>query len=124
MALLATQYVASLQHSRFDFVLAIGRMTGRLVLGHDFPGAAFVFPVLVGAWLGSLLGFLSRRLLRILPRLLFFCLFLPILLLFVQALVVQRFAPGVAGSLPLGPLVAGTIVYAVFVAVVSPVRLH
>jgi len=124
MMLLTTEYVAYLGHSRFDFVVASERLAARLFGGLRFPGVAFVLPVIAGAALGALLGFMSRRLLRILPRLLFFCLFLPILLLFVQAIIVRRVAPGVEESMPLGPLAAGTIVYAIFIAVVSPVRLR
>lgn len=122
--LLAAQFVAYLGRSRFDFVLGSERLVARLVGGHVFPGAAFALPVVGGTVMGALLGFLSRRLLRILPRLLFFCLFLPILLLFVQAIVIRRFAPALEQSVPLGPLAAGTVVYAIFVAVVSPIRLR
>lgn len=120
--LLAAQYVAFMRHERVDFVRASERLAVSLLHSQGFPGAAFAVPVGAGAALGVVLGYLSRRLLRVLPRLLFFCLLLPILLLAALAVVVARVGPGAAGSVPLSPLFAGALVYATFLAVVSPLR--
>ncbi len=120
--LLAAQFVAFMMHERVDFVRASERFAVSLLHGRTFPGVAFVLPVVAGAAVGVVLGYLSRRLLRVLPRLLFFCLLLPILLLFVLAVVAGRGAPAASGSVPLSPLVAGALVYATFLAVVSPLR--
>jgi hypothetical protein len=124
VALLAAQFIAYVGHLRFDLVSASRAFVVRVLQGHEFPGAAFVFPVVGGAVLGATLGYLSRRLLRVLPRLLFFSLFLPILTIFFYAIVIRRFAPGLADSLPFAPLAFGSLVYGSFIAVVAPTKVQ
>jgi hypothetical protein len=124
MMLLAAQFVAFVQHSRYDFVVLSGSLAKRVAMGRDFPGQAFVLPVAGGVVLGAVLGYLSRRLIRVVPRLLFFGLLLPIIAIFVHAFVVRRLAPGVAETLPFGPVAAAALVYGVFLAVVSPLRVR
>jgi hypothetical protein len=122
MMLLAAQFVVFMQHSKYDFIVLSGSLAKRVTMGREFPGQAFVLPVVGGLILGALLGYLSRRLIRVVPRLLFFGLLLPVIAIFVHAFVVRRLAPGVAETLPFGPFALGALVYGVFLAVVSPLR--
>jgi hypothetical protein len=124
MMLLAAQFVAYMQHSKYDFVVLSASAAKRVAMGKVFPGQAFVLPVVCGVVLGALLGYMSRRLIRVVPRLLFFGLLLPIITIFVHAFVIRRLAPGVAETLPFGPLAVGALVYGVFLAVVSPLRVR
>lgn len=120
--LLAAQFIAFVQHSGYDFVALSGSAAKRVAMGRAFPGQAFVLPVVAGIALGVVLGFLSRRLLRVVPRLMFFGLLLPIVWIFVHAIVLRRLAPGVAQSLPFAPAAVGAFVYGTFLAVVAPIR--
>jgi ABC-type dipeptide/oligopeptide/nickel transport system permease subunit len=122
MMLLSAQFVVYMAHLRVDLVASSRAAATRLSLGHEFPLAAFVLPIAGGALIGALLGYATRRLVRVLPRLVFFCFSLPVLWVFVRALVIQRYAPWLAGTLPFGPLAVGAFVYATFLAVVAPIR--
>ena len=83
---------------------------------------AFVGAGLIGAALGAPLGYLARRLVRLVPRVLFFALLTPILWTFVHACLLGTLAPEVARSLPFVPLVAGACAYALCMAIVPPIR--
>jgi NhaP-type Na+/H+ or K+/H+ antiporter len=122
MMLLSAQFIVFMQHSRIDFVAASRSLAKRAAMGREFAGQGFVLPIVTGIVLGAVLGYLSRRLIRIFPRLVFFCSLLPILWIFVHAFVLRRFAPSLAETLPFGPLAAGAVVYGIFLAVAAPVR--
>lgn len=122
MMLLCAQFIVFMQHSPVDFVAASRSLAKRVAMGRDFAGEAFVLPVAGGILLGAVLGYASRRLLRILPRLVFFCSLLPVIWIFIHAFILRRFAPGLAETLPFGPLAAGALVYGIFLAVAAPVR--
>jgi hypothetical protein len=124
MTLLTAEFVAFLAHSRYDYVALSGSLAKRVTLGREFAGQPFVLPVIAGVVLGALLGYLSRRLVRIAARLIFFCSLLPIVAIFVYAFVVRRLAPGVAESLPFAPVACGAIVYGIFLAVAAPTRVR
>lgn len=119
--LIVAQGVLALGHSSVDLVRGLGRViagdNGNL---GDPRVVGILAAAMMGALLGAPLGFMTRRLLRVVPRMLFFTLLLPTLWLFLRALVIGKLAAGVASALPFGPLVAGLVVYGVCVAVVTP----
>jgi NhaP-type Na+/H+ or K+/H+ antiporter len=74
-----------------------------------------------GAILGAALGFLTRRLIRLLPRMLFFSMFMPALWLCVHSLVLTRVSPTLAAALPAAAPLIGALGYGLCVAIVRPV---
>ena len=123
--LIVTQSVLGLRHPSLDLVRDLGGTAARALGAFSDPRVGgVVSAAVVGALLGAPLGFMARRLLRIVPRLLFFTLLLPMLWLFVRALVIGKMAAGVAGELPFAPLLVGWVAYGICLAVVVPPRAH
>jgi hypothetical protein len=121
--LIVTQSVLAARHSSVDLVRDLGGTAAHALAAFSDPRVAGVVSAgVIGASLGAPLGFITRRLLRIVPRLLFFTLLLPMLWLFVRALVIGKMAPGVAVELPFAPLLIGWVVYGICIAVVAPPR--
>ena len=121
--LIVTQSVLVVRHSNVDLVRGLGGMAAHALGAFSDPRVGGVVSAAVtGALLGAPLGFMARRLLRIVPRLLFFTLLLPILWLFVRALIIGKVAAGTAVELPFAPLLVGWVVYGICVAVVAPPR--
>src|SRR5439155_7962119 len=84
LTVLAVQWILVLRHSSWNFVRAMGRAVAAAGLaGVDPRVAGLACATLGGAILGAGLGAMTRRLLKVLPRFVFFALFLPILWLFV-----------------------------------------
>jgi hypothetical protein len=120
MAIVA-ESILDFRHSGVDLVRALGRAAS--AAGVPSPGAQIggvLCAAVLGAFLGAPLGFMARRLVRVPPRLVFFSLLLPVLWIFVQALVLGRVAAAWAARLPFGPLVIGAVVYGACLAVVPP----
>jgi hypothetical protein len=82
----------------------------------------FAAAIVIGALLGAPLGYLARRLVRIVPRVLFFAILAPVAWIFVQACIMGRLTPGLATLLPFGPLVLGALAYGLCIALVPPIR--
>jgi hypothetical protein len=119
--LIVAQGVLVLGHSSVDLVRGLGRaIAGDNGNVGDPRIVAILAAAAMGALLGAPLGFMTRRLLRIVPRVLFFTLLLPTLWLFLRALIIGKLAADKASALPFGPLVAGLVFYGVCVAVVTP----
>lgn len=88
------------------------------------PVLQFITPALVGAIAGLPLGLLTRRLLKLVPRLLFFALFMVAVWILVDALVIPRLAPAMSQRLPFIPLMVGAIAYGVCLAIARPPALR
>jgi hypothetical protein len=120
---IVAQSILDFRHSEVDLLRALGRAA--TAAGVPSPGAqigGLLCAGVLGALLGAPLGFMARRLLRVPLRLVFYSLLLPVLWIFVQALVLGRAAAPLAARLPFGPLVIGAIVYGACLAVVTPAR--
>jgi hypothetical protein len=119
----AADQVLVMQHSSANLTAMLSASVAHLNLG--VGGAheqALGVAMSAGALVGALFGFLARRLLRIAPRLLFFWLAVPIVWIFVQAVVMSRVAPHLTTSLPIVPLLVGALAFGTCVALVPPVR--
>ncbi|HEY6562181.1 MAG TPA: hypothetical protein VI072_33165 [Polyangiaceae bacterium] len=119
----AADQVLVMQHSSANLTAMLSASVAHLNLG--VGGAheqALGVAMAAGALVGALFGFLARRLLRIAPRLLFFWLAVPIVWIFVQAVVMSRVAPHLTTSLPIVPLLVGALAFGTCVAIVPPVR--
>jgi len=121
--LIVAQDILDYRHAPVDLV----RMLGTAALHAGAHGASLRTMGLagagaIGAALGVPLGYLARGALRILPRLVFFSISMPVLWLFVQALVIGRLSQSLAKQLPFGPLLAGALVYGACVAILRPIR--
>src|SRR4051794_36760755 len=118
---IVAQGILDVRHSGIDIVRLLGRgATHSFVRFSDVRIGGLLCAAALGAVLGAPLGYLARRLLRIVPRLFFFTLLLPVFWLFVRTLVLGKLAPALATQLPFGPLLAGFIVYGACIGVVSP----
>src|SRR5687767_12257055 len=106
------QHLLTLQHHGLDLseLLSRSRALAAVELG-SARQEAFIGAAGAGAALGALLGYLARRLVRIIPRVLFFGLLVPSLWTFAQACVMGMLAPGLARTLPFVPLVLGACAY-------------
>jgi hypothetical protein len=123
LMVIVAQGILSVRHSGVDLVRLLGHAAAHVFV--DLPDARLVglaSAAAVGALLGAPLGFLTRRLLRIVPRLVFFTLLSSALWLFVRTLVIGKMMPGLAAQLPFVPLLVGSVVYAVCIAIVLPAR--
>jgi hypothetical protein len=119
--LLTVQLALSLPRSSIDAVRLLGGVSAELGITVGDPRLhGLVLATAAGAMLGAALGFVTRRLLRVLPRVLFFSLLMPMLWLFVQTAVLGRFAPTL--TLPFGPFAVGSLIYAVCLAIAVPTR--
>lgn len=121
--LIVTQDILDARHAPLDLV----RMLGAVAMRGGAHGASartwgLVCASAIGAAVGVPLGFLARRVLRIVPRLVFFSISTPVLWLFVQAFVIGRLSYSLAKQLPFGPLLVGSLVYGAWVAVFRPIR--
>jgi hypothetical protein len=123
--IIVAQGILDDRHSSADVVRLLGRAEAlAFVRFTDARVGGVLGAATIGAILGAPLGLMSRRLLRIVPRLLFFTLLMSALWLFVRALVIGKMAAELAVELPFGPLLVGFVMYAVCIAVVSPPRGH
>jgi hypothetical protein len=88
----------------------------------DVQEQGYALAGVLGAFAGASFGYLARRLLRVVPRLLFFAIVGPVAWLFLQTCVLTRLAPALAASLPFGPLAIGALAYGMCLAIVPPIR--
>jgi hypothetical protein len=95
---------------------ALGRLTPTTT--REWVGAA----ALAGAFLGGWFGALTRRLVPIVPRLLFGSILSAALCTLLYAFVLLRLAPLLAGAVPFASCLLGALVYGACVAIVPPVR--
>ena len=120
-ALAAADYVARRMRIDADVTAIVGGALRRFS-SLDARPAGMLLAVLTGAALGALFGRVTRRLFRIVPRILFAVLLLPAIWLLVHTLVLGRFAPTFAHALPFLPMLGGMVAYAACVGVVPPIR--
>lgn len=104
-----------------DPAIALG---DRIPVQTDVPPqiAGLIIAILLGAVVGTLLGRSTWRVTRIAPRLLFFSILLPAVWLCVQVVIAGHVSHASAAALPFGPFLAGSLVFALFVAVVPMLR--
>jgi hypothetical protein len=118
-----TEYLLKMKQSTVDLAELLSSLASRAHLDFGSPRqAGFAVAIAMGALLGAPLGYLARRLVRIVPRLLFFMILMPVLWLFTQACVLSRVTPELATALPFGPLVLGALAYGLCVGLIPPVR--
>jgi len=121
--IVVAQCVLDYRHARLDVVRGFGALAARAVATPLNPQlGGLVGAALIGAVLGAPLGYLSRRLLRIVPRLLFFSLLLSAAWILVQGLVLRRLGGSLGGQIPFGPLLVGCLAYSACLAGVVPLR--
>ena len=123
--IIVAQSILAVRHSNIDVVRLLGRGAAHVFIRFaDARIGGILGAAAIGAMLGAPLGLMTRRLLRIAPRLLFFTLLMSGLWLFVRTLVIEKMAAGLAGELPFGPLLVGSVAYGVCIAVAAPPRGH
>jgi hypothetical protein len=118
LMLATAQSILTLRRSTIDVAQLAGGLVHRFVpmapATHEIGiGVAIAF----GALSGSLLGRLTWRPARALPRLLFLSIVAPAAWLFAQAFIIGRFK-----ALPLAPFIIGALVYGLCVAIVASIR--
>lgn len=93
---------------------------------HQFPGfgsdhaSGALFAAFTGAMIGGGIAWLARRATRVLPRLLFFSIFMPATWVLLQAFVIQPLSPWMR-TVPALPLLAGALVYGLFLTLSLPI---
>jgi hypothetical protein len=123
--IIVSQSILDVRHSSIDVVRLLGRGAAHAFVNFADPRIGGILgAAAIGAMLGAPLGLMSRRLLRLVPRVLFFTLLVSALWIFFRALVIGKVAPELAAELPFGPLLVGSIMYGVCLAVVAPPRAH
>ena len=121
--IIVAQSILDVRRSNIDVVRLLGRGAEHVFVRFaDARLGGIVVAAAIGAMLGAPLGLMTRRLLRIAPRLLFFTLLMPALWLFVRTLVIERLAAGLGSELPFGPLLFGSVVYGACIAIAAPPR--
>jgi hypothetical protein len=116
----AAEGVSRTQHLDVDYFALAG------AAAHRFPGfgdtevSGALFAAFVGAIVGGLLGFLSRRATRVLPRLMFFLILTPPVWVLAQAFVIQPLSPWTR-TLPAVPLLVGSLAYGLCLALSPPI---
>ncbi|GAC1351851.1 MAG: hypothetical protein NVSMB1_08870 [Polyangiales bacterium] len=119
----AANYVNQQQHGSVDIVRAIGAQW--MHASPSSPGtvtAGLVCAAVVGAVVGAAFGRLTRRLFSIVGRMIFAIIFAPAVWTLAHVFLLRRLAPSLAQLLPYLPMIAGTVAYAVCVAIVPPIR--
>lgn len=113
-----TRGLLHIQHVSTGFLSALAPAALR-GLG---PAAApeLATAALLGALAGLPLGLLTRRLLGVPARMLFFTLSMAAAWIGIQALIIPRVAPALSRHLPFLPLCAGAIAYGLCVALARP----
>ena len=106
--------------SEIDVVHAAGRLTPSGVFESEYAAGVVVAAVLGGA-VGALLGVLLRRLFPIWARVLASSVLLAAIWIALQAFLLRRFGPPF-GTLPLAPMVAGTVAFGACVGLLRPRR--
>jgi hypothetical protein len=88
----------------------------------ELKAAAIV--VLVGAASGAAFGRLTRRLVRVLPRLAFGAVIASTSWLLLYAFVLTRLAPGFTAAIPFGSSILGALGFGLCIGAVPPMRLR
>lgn len=118
LMLATAQFILKLRHSTIDVAQLAGGMMHRFVpMTRTTKEVGVGVAIAFGAVLGSLLGRLTWRPARALPRLLFFSILAPVAWLFAQAFIIGRFE-----ALPLAPFIIGALVYGLCVATAASIR--
>ena len=121
--LIVAQNILDFRHAQIDLVRMLGTAVARAgVHGASSQTLGLSCAGVLGAALGLPLGYLARRVLRVLPRLMFFSISMPVVWIFVQAFVIGRLSSALAKQLPFGPLLIGAVVYGGCVAALRPIR--
>jgi hypothetical protein len=122
--LVTTQAVLNFEHSALDVDaltgVAVQRLLPTIATRDDLVGVAVA--IILGAFFGGLLGRLTWRPTRALPRIVFLSILLPAVWLFTQAFVIGRLSRAGAAVVPWVPFMLGTLAYALCVAVAASLR--
>jgi hypothetical protein len=118
LMLVTAQFVLSLRHSPIDVAELAGSFVHRFVpVAAATSEVGMGVAIALGALFGSMLGRLTWRPERALPRLLFLSILAPAAWLFAQAFIIGRFK-----ALPLAPFIIGAVVYGLCVATAASMR--
>lgn len=119
--LFVARSVASLHAGGIDVVALTGHAAQRIVPAGDLLQSAVVFALASGAIFGAFAGLLTLRLTRMVARVLFFAVLVPAVWILLQAFVIRPLAPWTVDGLPFAPFLAGSLAYALCVALVRPI---
>ncbi len=119
--LFVARSVAWLHAGSVDTVALAGHAAQRIVPAGDLLQSAVVFALASGAVFGAFAGLLTLRLTRIAARVLFFAVLVPAVWILIQAFVIRPLAPWTVDGLPFTPFLAGSLAYALCVALVRPI---
>lgn len=78
--------------------------------------------VAIGAVIGVVLGRSTWRVTRVVPRILFFSILMPIVWLFAQVFLIGHMSRDHVSAVPFVPFLVGSLAYAFFVAVIPAIR--
>ncbi len=121
--LAVAQWVARRTGSPHDFFVLATQAASRLVGARSTPLSGLLFAAGIGALIGTILGFLARRADRFVARFLFFVSIVPCLGTFCVAFVLRGAVPSITAPEWL-PLIAGSLGYAVCMALAWPVHVR
>jgi hypothetical protein len=119
--LFVARAVAALHPGGIDVVALAGHAAERVIPGGDLLQSAVVLALSAGAVFGAFAGLLALRVTRIVPRILFFAILVPAVWILLQAFVIRPLAPWTVDGLPFAPFLAGSLAYAVCIALVRPI---
>jgi len=92
----------------------------RLSVAPQFVG--FALAALSGLVVGGMLGRFTFRVMRVVPRVLFFSILIPAVWLCAQVFIVGHASRAIVAALPFAPFLVGSLVFALCVAIVPAAR--
>jgi hypothetical protein len=122
VAMLLVARVMMLRHGAIDPAVALGNRIAVHSQGVPANLVGLGIAVALGAVVGAVLGRSTWRVGRVIPRILFFSILVPTVWLFAQVFLIGRMQPDVVATMPAGPFLVGSLVYALCIAILPALR--
>jgi hypothetical protein len=121
--LYAARELAKQSRQDIDIVRTVGNAIPHAAFGDDGARTGgLALAAVAGALVGLLLGALMQHVSRVLARVFIGVILGPVLWIALHAFALRHFAPTLAQSLPLLPMIAGAAAYGACVALIPPLR--
>jgi hypothetical protein len=122
VAMLLVARVLLLRQGSFDPAVALGQRLAVYAQGVPPDLVGMGLAAAIGAVFGAILGRSTWRVGRLAPRVLFFAILAPTVWLFAQVFIIGHMRRDAVSMLPAGPFLAGSLVYALCLALLPAVR--